>query len=117
MDYSLPRWEPSQWDADIFGLNDVAPGFSEPAESVMDPVEQPALGFGMSGCEPGMLIDEPIADPEAGAEMLGIDEFVESSEGAVGLLGSDVENGSNSLFPESENFFQEPDAAHDWFEL
>lgn len=105
MDYSLPRWEPSQWDADIFGLNDVAPGFSEPAESVMDPVEQPALGFGMSGCELGMLIDEPIADPEAGAEMLGIDEFVESSEGAVGLLGSDVENGSNSLFPESENFF------------
>ncbi|MBX0324786.1 hypothetical protein EGH21_17305 [Halomicroarcula sp. F13] len=114
MNHSLPRREPPQSDADTFGLNDVAPGFSEPAESVMDPIEQPALGFGMSDWEPGMLIDEPMVDPEVGAEMLGLDEFAESSEGAVGLPGSDVENGSNPLFLESECLFPEPDAADDW---
>jgi hypothetical protein len=114
MNHSLPRREPPQSDADTIGLNEVAPGFSEPAEPVIDPVEQPALGFGMSDWEPGMLIDEPMVDPEVGAEMFGLDEFAQSSEGAVGLLGSDIENESNPLFPESEGFFPEPDAADDW---
>jgi len=114
MKHSLQRREPAQWDADTFGLNDIAQEFSESAESVIDPVEQPALGFGMSDREPGMLIDEPMVDPEVGSEMLGLDEFAESSEGAVGLPGSGVENGSSPLFPESECFSLEPDAADDW---
>jgi hypothetical protein len=114
MNHSLPQWVPPQWDADPFGLDDFSLGFSEPTESVMDLAEQPELGFGMSDWEPGMLFDEPVVDPDAGAEMFGLDELTEPSEGAVGLPGSDVDNGSNPLLPEAESFFQEPDAEDDW---
>ncbi|AXG08246.1 hypothetical protein DU500_17295 (plasmid) [Haloplanus rubicundus] len=68
----------------------------------------------MSDWGPGVLIEEPVMDPEIGAEMLGLDGFAESPEGAVDLLGPNVENGSNPLFPEAESFFPEEDAEDDW---
>jgi outer membrane biosynthesis protein TonB len=114
MNNSLSQWEPLQRDADSFGLNDAGPGFSEPEESVVGQIEQPELGFGMSDWEPGMLINEPVEDPEGGAEMLGLNEFAEPPEGPAGLTGSDVENRSDPLFPKVESFFLEEDAEDDW---
>jgi len=114
VNYSPPRWEPPQWDADPFGLTDVDPGFSELEESVVEPVEQPELGFGMSDWEPGVLIEEPVIDAEIGAEMLGLDGFAEASRSAVDMPGPDIENGSNPLFPEAESFFPKEDAENDW---
>jgi hypothetical protein len=105
MDHSLSRWEPLQLETNLFGLNDVVPRFSEVGGSVVEPVEQPELGFEMPDWEHGMLIDEPVMDPEAGPDVLDLDEFAESPEGAVGLSGSNVENESNPLFPEAESFF------------
>jgi hypothetical protein len=113
MNYSLPRWGSTQWNADPFGLNDIATGFSEPEESVIDPIEQPELGFGMSDQDTGTLSEEPVVDPDAGAEVFGLDEFSESLEGGVDLSVSDVKSGSNPLF-EAESFLPEKDAEDDW---
>ncbi|GAB6862708.1 hypothetical protein ACFR97_16375 [Haloplanus litoreus] len=114
IDYSPPRWEPPQLDSDPFGLTDVTSEFSELEESAVEPVEQPEFGLGMSGWGPGVLIEEPVMDPEIGAEMLGLDGFAESPEGAVDLPGLNVKNGSNPLFPEAESVFPEEDAEDDW---
>lgn len=114
MNYSPPRWEPPQWDADPFGLNDIAPRFAEPEESVGEPVEQPELGFGMSNWEPGVTNAPTVMNLETGTEMLGLDGIAEPPEDAVGLPGFDVENGSNLLFPEPEGFFPEEDVEDDW---
>jgi hypothetical protein len=113
MNYSLPRWGSTQWNADPFGLNDIATGFSEPEESVIDPIEQPELGYGMSDRDTGMLSEEPVVDPDAGAEMFGLDEFSESLEGRFDLSVSDV-NGSNPLFPEAESFLLDEAREDDW---
>jgi len=114
MNYSPPRWEPPQWDANPFGLTDVDPGFSEFEELVVEPAEQPELGFGMSDWEPGVSIEEPMMDTEVGAEMLGLDGFAEPPEAAAGLSGPDVKNRSNPLFPQAESLFPEEDAEGDW---
>jgi hypothetical protein len=109
LNHSPPRWEPPQWDADPFGLRDVDPGFSELEESVVEPVDQPELGLGMSDWEAGVSIEDPVVDAETGAEMVGLGEFTEPPESAVGLPGPDVENGSNPLLPDAESFFPEED--------
>ena len=114
MNYSSPRWEPPQRDADPFGLTNLAPGFSELGESVVEPVEQSEIGFGMSDWEPGKLTEEPVMDAEIGAETLGLDELAEPPEGAVGLPNPDIESVSNSLFPEAESFLPEEDVGDDW---
>lgn len=114
MNYSPPRWEPPQWDADPFGLTDLDPGFSELGESVVEPAEQPEIGFGMSDWGPGILTEEPVMDVEIGAETLGLDEFAEPPEGAVGLPDPDAESVSNPLFPEAESFLPEEDGEDDW---
>lgn len=114
MDYSPPRWEPQQWDADSFGLTDVDPGFSELEESAVEPVEQPELGFGRSDWESGVLIKEPVIDPEIGVETLGFDGFEEPPEGSIDLSGFDVENRSNPLFSEAESSFPAEDGKDDW---
>ncbi len=114
MNYSPPERESPQWHSDPFGLTDVDLGVSEFEEPVMEPVEKPELGFGMSDWEPGLLIEEPVMDPEIGTEMLGLDGFAEPPEDAIGLPGRDVENRSNPLFPEVESFFPEEDAEDDW---
>jgi hypothetical protein len=95
-------------------LTDVTSEFSELEESAVEPVEQSEFGLGMSDLAPGVLIEEPVMDPEIGAEMLGLDGFAESPGGAVDLPAPNVENGSNPLFPEAESFFPEEDAEDDW---
>lgn len=114
IDYSPPRWDPPQWDADPFGLADFDSGFSEPEEPVMEPFEQPELGFGMSDWEPNVSIEKPTMDLGIGAEMLGLDGFAEPPEEAVGLPGLDVESGSNPLLPDTERFFPKEDVEDDW---
>jgi hypothetical protein len=114
MNYSPPRWETPQWDDAPIGLASVDPGFSELEESTAEPAEQPELGWEMSDCEPGVQIEEPVMNPDIGAEMLGSDGVVESPEVAVGLPDPDVENGSTSLFPEAEGFFAEEDSKDNW---
>ena len=114
MDYSPPRWEPQQWDADSFGLTDVDPGFSELEELAVEPVEQPELGFGRSDWESGVLIKGPVIDPEIGVETLGFDGFEEPPEGSIDLSGLDVENRSNPLFSEAESSFPAADGKDDW---
>lgn len=108
------NYSPPQQDADLFGLTDVDPRFSGLEKSVVEPIGQPELGLGMSDWGPRMLTEERVMDPEFGAEMLGLDGFVEPPGGAVGLPSSDVENGSSCLFPEVESFFPEEDAEDDW---
>ncbi|MFC7043954.1 hypothetical protein [Halonotius sp. GCM10025705] len=103
MNYSLPRWGSTQWNADPFGLSDIAAGFSEPEESAIDPIEQPELGFGMFDQDTGMLSEESVVDTDAGAEVFGLDEFSESLEGGVDFSVSDVKSGSNPLL-EAESF-------------
>lgn len=114
LNHSPPRWEPPQWDADPFGLRDVDPGFSELEESVVEPVEQPELGLGMSDWEAGVSIEDPVVDAETCAEMVGLGEFTEPPESAVGLPGPDVETGSNPLLPDAESFFPEEDEKDNW---
>jgi hypothetical protein len=114
MDYSPPRWEPPQWGADSFGLTDVDPGFSELEESAPEPIEQPDLGSGRSDRESGVVIKEPVIDPEIGVETLGFDGFAEPPECPSDLPGLDVENRSNPLFSEAESSFPEEDGKDDW---
>jgi hypothetical protein len=114
MDYSPPRWEPPQWDADSFGLTDVDQEFPELGESAVEPVEQPELGFGRSDWESGVVIKEPVIDPEIGVETLGFDGFAEPPRGSIDLPGLDVENRSNPLFSEAESSFPEEDGKDDW---
>lgn len=103
-----------QWDADPFGLTNVDPGFSVPEEPLVEPVEQPGLGFGMSDLVPDVPMEEPVMDPELGAEMLGLDEFAEPPADGVSIPGLEAESGSKPLLPDAESIFPEEEAEDDW---
>lgn len=112
VDAGLDR-SPLRWEGDPFGLPDVAAGFSGVEEQVVEPVEQPGLGFGISDLEPDVPMEEPVMDPELGAERLGLDEFAEPPADGFSMPGVDVESGSNPLLPDAESFFPE-EAEDDW---
>lgn len=114
MDYSPPRRDPSQWDADPFGLSDFDPGFSEPEQAVVEPVGQSDLGFEAFDWKPGVPIEEAVVDPEISEEMIGLDGFTEPQEDSVGLPGLGADNGSTPLFPDADNFFPDEDGEDDW---
>jgi len=114
VDYSPPRWNPSQWDADPFELSDFDPGFSEPEQPVVEPVGQSDLGFEAFDWKPDVAIEESVVNPEIGEEMFGLDGFTEPHEESVGLPGLDTDNDSTPLFPDATNFFPNEDEEDDW---
>jgi len=114
VNHSSHGTELSQWDTKLFGSTDVDPGFSELDESVSEPLEQVRLGGTNTDWEPGIVDEEPVSDLEIGTEGLGFEEFAECAEAMDGLPGLDVEPGSNTLFPETENNFTEEHTMDDW---
>jgi len=114
MDYSPPRWDPSQGDFDPFEPSTFDPGFSEPEQSIVEPVGQSELGFEAFDWKPDVAIEESVVDPEIGEEMFGLDGFTEPHEESVGLPGLDADNDSTPLFPDATNFFPDEDEEDDW---
>jgi hypothetical protein len=68
----------------------------------------------MSSWEPEILIDEPVVDPEAGAEMLGLHVFAEPPEGTVGLARIRCRKQTEPVVPRSKNFLLEEIVEVDW---
>lgn len=114
IDYSAPLRDPQQWDIDPFGLRDFDPGYSEPTEPLVEPVEPPDLGFGLPDWDLEVSIEESRIDRVNGEEMFGLDGFSEPSEEAVGLPGLDVESQSNPLLSDGESFFSEEEVEDEW---